>query len=103
MIVGQAWIWCAVIGVVIAVATFSAIRGGLTARHAVAAIRLAQGEVLAARSAHPDTKMPQGLQDAEAMLSKAHEALAARDYEKAIAAASKARQLSKAPREPQTP
>ena len=37
------------------------------------------------------------------MLSKAYEALAARHYEEAIAAASQARQLSKASLEPQTP
>ena len=90
------WIWYAAVAVILAVATVAAIRGGLNARHAMTAIRLAQGEVIAARSAHPDTTMPQALQDAEAMLSKAYEALAARHDEEAIAAASKARQLSQA-------
>jgi len=102
MSASHVWIWYATIGVVLAVATVSAIRGGLTSRHAMTAIKLAQGEVIAARSAHPDTMMPQGLQDAEAMISKAYEALAARHYEEAIAAASNARQLARVT-QPQNP
>ena len=90
------WIWYPTVGVVLTVATVAAIRGGLTVRHAMTAIRLVQHEVIAARSAHPATTMSQVLQDAEAMLSKAYEALTARRYEEAIAAANKARQLSKA-------
>ncbi|HBH97220.1 MAG TPA: hypothetical protein DDX89_05455 [Candidatus Omnitrophica bacterium] len=88
------WIWYTTVGVVLTVATIAAIRGGLTSRHAMTAIRLAQGEVIAARSAHPDTMMPQALQDAEAMISTAYEALEARRYEEAIAAARKASQMS---------
>src|SRR3989338_5078206 len=99
----KVWMWCDAVAAILVVATVAAIRGGLTSRHAMTAIRLAQGEVIAARSAHPDTMMHQGLQDAEAMLSKAYKALAARHYEEAIAAASQARQLSKASLEPQTP
>ena len=96
------WIWYTTVGVVLTVATVAAIRGGLTSRHALTAIRLAQGEVIAARSAHPDVTVPQALQDAEALLSKAYEALAARQYKEAIVAASQARQLSKASLEPNT-
>jgi len=103
MSAGNVWIWYIMVGVVLTVATVAAIRGGLNSRHAMTAIRLAQGEVVAARSAHPDTTMPQGLQDAEAAISQAYEALAARRYEEAIAAASQARQLSKTSLEPQTP
>ena len=103
MSASHVWIWYATVGVVLTVATVAAIRGGLTSRHAMTAIRLAQGEVIAARSAHPDVTMPQALQDAEALLTKAYEALTARRYEEAIAAASQARQLSKTSLEPQTP
>ena len=84
MSAGHVWIWYTTVGVVLTVATVAAIRGGLTSRHAMTAIRLAQGEVIAARSAHPETTTPQALQDAEAMLSKAYEALAARRYEEAM-------------------
>ena len=96
MTASHVWIWYTTVGVVLTIATVAAIRGGLTSRHAMTAIRLAQGEVIAARSAHPDVMMPQALQDAEALLSKAYEALTARRYEEAIAAASQARQLSNA-------
>ncbi|MBI3011381.1 MAG: hypothetical protein HYY58_02680 [Candidatus Omnitrophica bacterium] len=103
MSTSHVWIWYTTVGIILTVATVAAIRGGLTSRHALTAIRLAQQEVIAARSAHPEMTTPQALQDAEAMLSKAYEALAARRYEEAMAAASKARQLSNASLEPQTP
>ena len=92
------WIWYATVAVILAVAMVATIRGGLNARHALTAIRLAQGEVIAARSAHPDITTPQALQEAELMISKAYEALAARQYEEVIAAARQASQLSEASR-----
>ena len=103
MSASHVWIWYTTVGVVLTVATVAAIRGGLTSRHAMTAIRLAQSDVIAARSAHPDATAPQTLQDAEAMISKAYEALAARRYEEAIAVAGKARRLSKASLEPHAP
>ena len=102
MKLSKVWMWYAAVAAILAVATVAATRGGLTSRHALTAIRLAQQEVIAARSAHPETMRPQVLQDAEAMLSKAYEALAARRYEEAMAAARQASRLAHATR-PQRP
>ncbi len=92
---GKLWVWSilAAVSLAILIAVVS-IRRGPSVQHAALTIHRAQGDVAVARGAYTGVK-PQALQDAEAELSLAHAALAARRYEVAVTAAARASQVAK--------